>query len=102
MKLIRFETPENATAYVRKCLTDQEMPLCEIRAFIAGAAMLGVLQPSACAWWRDYLVNRHFVTDPPRASEILAQGEKSQSQKQSVAMTTREIDFSKPKTLLDP
>jgi hypothetical protein len=102
MKLIRFETPATAAAYVRQCLTAQGMTPYEIRAFMAGATMLGVLQPSACAWWRDYLVNRHFVTDPPRASEILAQGEQCQSQKQSVTMTSPKIDYSRPRTLLDP
>jgi hypothetical protein len=102
MKLIRFETPATAAAYVRQCLTAQGMTPYEIRAFMAGATMLGVLQPSACAWWRDYLVNRHFVTDPPRASEILAQGDQCQSQKQTIGILKQPIDFSRPRTLLDP
>ena len=102
MKLIRFETVESATSYVRAKLTKQGMTPWEIRAFLARAAMLGVLQHSACAWWRDYLVNRHFGEYPGTADEILAHGEERYPKKKSFNQLNPSIDYSRPRTLLDP
>lgn len=102
MKLTRFETVENATTYVREKLTKQGMTPWEIRAYLAGATMLGVLQHSACAWWRDYLVNRHFGEYPGTADEILAHGEEHYQKNKSREQLKPAIDYSRPRTLLDP